>query len=140
MNKVLLGAMLLIAATSAAAAQTYPYYGPYGYGAYGLAYFAPGIYNYVGEPNVAPPIGYGADVYGTAMAPRATGSTTAPADRAEALTRSRPDECCEDHPGFDAAGGRGDDKLPHADAKLGAEPTKLRAEFARRRRYLRRAV
>jgi hypothetical protein len=69
MNKVLLGAMLLIAATSAAAAQTYPYYGPYGYGAYGLAYFAPGIYNYVGEPNVAPPIGYGADVYGTAMAP-----------------------------------------------------------------------
>ena len=66
MNKVLLGAMLVIAATSAAAAQTYPYYGPYGYGAYGPAYFAPGIYNYVGEPNVAPPVGYGADVYGTA--------------------------------------------------------------------------
>ena len=33
MNKVLLGAMLVIAATSAAAAQTYPYYEPYGYGA-----------------------------------------------------------------------------------------------------------
>jgi hypothetical protein len=66
MNKALLGAMLVIAATSAAAAQTYPYYGPYGYGAYGPAYFPPGIYNYAGEPNVAPPIGYGADVYGTA--------------------------------------------------------------------------
>ena len=48
---------ILIAATSAAAAQTYPYYGPYGYGAFGP---------YVGEPNVAPPISYGADVYGTA--------------------------------------------------------------------------
>jgi hypothetical protein len=135
-NKVLLGAMLLIAATSAAASQTYPYYGPYGYGAYGPAYFAPGIYNYVGEPNVAPPIGYGADVYGTArnwQYYRSSGP-------AEALTRSRPDECCEDHPGLDAAGGRGDGKLSHADAKLGAEPTKLRAEFARRRRYLRRAV
>ena len=56
MNKVLLGAVLMIAATSAATAQTYPYYGPYGYGAY-----------YVGEPNVAPPIAYGADVYGTAL-------------------------------------------------------------------------
>jgi hypothetical protein len=66
MNKVLLGAMLVIAATSAAAAQTYRNYGPYGYGAYGPAYFPPGIYNYAGEPNVAPPIGYGADVYGTA--------------------------------------------------------------------------
>lgn len=60
--------MLVIAATSAAAAQTYPYFGPYGYGAFG--------------PN----------------------------------------------------------KLPGVDAKLGAEPTKLWAEFARRRRYLRRAV
>ena len=64
MNKVLLGAILAIAATSAAAAQTYPYYGPYG--AYAPGYVPPGVYNYVGEPNVAPPIGYGADVYGTA--------------------------------------------------------------------------
>ena len=66
MKKLLLGAALVVAATSMAAAQGYYYATPYGYGAYGPAYFAPGIYNYVGEPNVAPPIGYGADVYGTA--------------------------------------------------------------------------
>jgi hypothetical protein len=53
MNKVLLGAVVMIATTSAAAAQTYPYYEPYGYGA-------------VGEPNVAPPIAYGYDPWGTA--------------------------------------------------------------------------
>ncbi len=68
MNKVLLGAVLIIAATSAAAAQTYPYYGTYGYGDYGPGYFPPGLYNYVGEPNVAPPIAYGTDVYGAQLA------------------------------------------------------------------------
>jgi hypothetical protein len=67
MNKVLLGALVMIAATSAAAAQTYPYYEPYGYGAYGPAYVPPGLYNYVGEPTAAPPIVYGYDPYGTAL-------------------------------------------------------------------------
>jgi hypothetical protein len=59
MKKLLFGAGLLIVATSAAAAQGY-------YGAYGPGYFPPGLYNYVGEPNAAPPIAYGYDPYGTA--------------------------------------------------------------------------
>jgi hypothetical protein len=71
MKKLLFGAGLLIVATSAAAAQGYYYatpygYGAYGYGAYGPGYFPPGLYNYVGEPNAAPPIAYGYDPYGTA--------------------------------------------------------------------------
>jgi hypothetical protein len=65
MKKLLFGGGLLIAATSAAAAQGYYYATPYGYGAYGPGYFAPGLYNYVGEPNAAPPIAYGYDPYGT---------------------------------------------------------------------------
>jgi hypothetical protein len=50
MKKLLFGAGLLIAATSAAAAQ---------------GYFPPGLYNYVGEPSAAPPIAYGYDPYAT---------------------------------------------------------------------------
>jgi hypothetical protein len=65
MKKLLFGAGLLIAATSAAAAQGYYYATPSGYGAYGPGYFPPGLYNYVGEPSAAPPIAYGYDPYGT---------------------------------------------------------------------------
>jgi hypothetical protein len=65
MKKLLFGAGLLIAATSAAAAQGYYYATPYGYGAHGPGYFPPGLYNYVGEPSAAPPIAYGYDPYGT---------------------------------------------------------------------------
>jgi len=62
-NKVLLGTVLMIAATSAAAAQGFA--APYGYGVYGTGGF-PGTYAYVREPYAAPPIAYGFDPYGTA--------------------------------------------------------------------------
>jgi hypothetical protein len=60
MNKILLGAVLVIAATSAAAAQGYYYGPPYGYG------YLPGFYAYDGDPYAGPPIAYGYDPYGTA--------------------------------------------------------------------------
>jgi hypothetical protein len=60
MKKLLLGAGLLIAATSATMAQGYYYGPPYGYG------YLPGFYAYGAEPYVAPPIAYGYDPYGTA--------------------------------------------------------------------------
>lgn len=61
MNKILLGAVLLIAATSAATAQGYYYGPPSGYG------YLPGFYAYSGEPYAVPPIAYGYDPYGTAL-------------------------------------------------------------------------
>lgn len=63
MNKVLLGTMLMIAATSAAGAQGYYYATPYG--AYDPGNF-PGTYAYIREPYAAPPTAYGYDPYGTA--------------------------------------------------------------------------
>ena len=65
MKKLLFSAGLVIAATSAAAAQGYYYATPYGYGVYDTGNF-PGIYAYVGEPYAAPPIAYGYDPDGTA--------------------------------------------------------------------------
>jgi hypothetical protein len=64
MNKLLLGAALVIAATSAAVAGLL-YRPPYGYGAYGTGDF-PGTYAYVREQYAAPPVAYGFDPYGTA--------------------------------------------------------------------------
>ena len=59
MKKLILVASVLIAATSAAMAQGYVYYGnPYGYGLGVYGYSAgsyPGIYAYVAEPYAAPP-------------------------------------------------------------------------------------
>jgi hypothetical protein len=65
MKKLLLGAALVVAATSVAAAQGYYYATPYGYGLYGTGNF-PGLYAYVGEPNAGPPVAYDGGVYGTA--------------------------------------------------------------------------
>jgi hypothetical protein len=65
MNKVLLGAVLVVAATSAAAAQGYRYVTQYGDGLYGLGNF-PGTYAYIREPNAAPPFAYDYDPDGTA--------------------------------------------------------------------------
>src|SRR6516225_7271024 len=75
----------------------------------------------------------------THLGPPGVGSTTGPADRAAATTRSRHGERSKNYARVDSACGRGGDELPDADAKLRAEPTKLRTEFARRRRYFRRA-
>ncbi len=70
MKKLLLVAGVLIAATSAAAAQGYVYYGnPYGYGLGVYDYSAgsfPGVYAYVREPYAAPPSFYWDAAYGTA--------------------------------------------------------------------------
>jgi hypothetical protein len=70
MKKLILVAGVLVAATSAAMAQGYVYYGnPYGYGLGVYDYSAgsyPGIYVYVREPYAAPP-GFDWDgAYGTA--------------------------------------------------------------------------
>jgi hypothetical protein len=65
LDKVLLGAVLMIAATSVAAAQGYYYATPYGYDMSGTPVF-PGTYAYVREPYTAPPVLYGYDPYGTA--------------------------------------------------------------------------
>jgi hypothetical protein len=62
MNKVLLGVVLVIAATSAAAAQEYRYVTPYGEGVYGFGNF-PGAYAYMRERNA---IAHDEDPYGTA--------------------------------------------------------------------------
>jgi len=62
MNKVLLGAVLVIAATSAAAAQEYRYVTQVGEGVYGFGNF-PGAYAYMRERNAA--IAHDEDPYGT---------------------------------------------------------------------------
>ena len=63
MNKALLGAVLVIAATSAAAAQENRYVTQYGDGVYGFGNF-PGAYAYMRERNAA--IAHDEDPYGTA--------------------------------------------------------------------------
>jgi hypothetical protein len=63
MNKVLFGAVLVIAATWAAAAQEQRYVTPYGEGVYGFGNF-PGAYAYMRERNAS--IAHDEDPYGTA--------------------------------------------------------------------------
>ena len=63
MNKVLLGAVLVIGATSAAAAQENRYVTPYGEGVYGFGNF-PGAYAYMRERNAT--TAHDEDPYGNA--------------------------------------------------------------------------
>jgi opacity protein-like surface antigen len=65
MKKLLLGAALVVVATSMATAQGYYYATPYGYGLYGTGNF-PGLYAHGDEPNAAPAATYDGGVYGTA--------------------------------------------------------------------------
>jgi hypothetical protein len=63
MNKVLLGAVLVIAVISAAAAQEHRYVTPQGEGVYGFGNF-PGVNAYMGERDAT--IAHDQDPYGTA--------------------------------------------------------------------------